>query len=106
MEPDSAMHSPISVEQIYAAREVVYRTLKPTPLIEHPLLGREIGARVFLKHENHQATGAFKVRGGVRFMNHFPRGRPPRGGVPATRGNPRQPAGRGAGSLFSPATSL
>src|SRR5262249_57725839 len=89
MEPDSAMHSPISVEQIYAAREVVYRTLKPTPLIEHPLLGREIGARVFLKHENHQVTGAFKVRGGLSFMSHFARGRAHDAVITATPGHPR-----------------
>ena len=59
------MHTQVSVEQIRAAREVVYRALKPTPLIEYPMLAREIGARIFLKHENHQITGAFKIRGGL-----------------------------------------
>ena len=56
------MQTQISVEQIRAAGDVVYRALNPTPLIEYPTLTREIGARVFLKHENHQITGAFKIR--------------------------------------------
>ena len=79
--------SQISVEHIHAAREVVYRTLKPTPLVEYPLLTREIGPRIFLKHENHQVTGAFKVRGGLNFMSHFAQERLRDGVVTATRGN-------------------
>src|SRR5262245_12327478 len=74
-ESGSSMQSQISVEHIRAAREVVYRALNPTPLIEYPMLAREIGARVLLKHENHQVTGAFKVRGGLNFMSHFARER-------------------------------
>jgi threonine dehydratase len=104
MEPDSAMQSQISIDHIRAAREVVYRTLKPTPLIEHPLLGREIGARVLLKHENHQLTGAFKVRGGLNFMSHFARERAHDGVITATRGNHGQSVALAAGIYSIPAT--
>jgi threonine dehydratase len=77
----------ISLEHIRVAREVVYRTLKPTPLMEYPLLNAELGARVFLKHENHLPTGAFKVRGGLNFMHHFAAERTHHGVITATRGN-------------------
>src|SRR5262249_55776839 len=102
--PDSTMQSQITIDHIRAAREVVYRTLKPTPLIEYPLLGREIGARVFLKHENHQLTGAFKVRGGLNFMSHLARERAYDGVITATRGNHGQSVALAAGIYSIPAT--
>ena len=102
--PDSAMPSQITIDHIRAAREVVYRTLKPTPLIEYPLLGKVIGARVFLKHENHQLTGAFKVRGGLNFMSHFARERAYDGVITATRGNHGQSVALAAGIYSIPAT--
>jgi threonine dehydratase len=100
MEPQAQ----ISVERLHAAREVVYSALKPTPLIEYPLLEREIGARVFLKHENHQITGAFKVRGGVNFMSHFAKERSHEGVITATRGNHGQSVAMAAGVYSIPAT--
>ncbi|MGE0127839.1 MAG: threonine dehydratase [Blastocatellales bacterium] len=104
MEPASGLQSQISIETIRAAREVVYRTLKPTPLIEYPLLTQEIGARVFLKHENHQVTGAFKIRGGLNFMNHFARERTHDGVITATRGNHGQSVALAASIYSIPAT--
>ncbi len=101
---DSDMQSQISVDQINAAREIVYRTLKATPLIEHPLLGREIGARIFLKHENHQVTGAFKVRGGLNFMHYFAQERDYEGVITATRGNHGQSVALAAGLHSIPST--
>ncbi|HEX5081653.1 MAG TPA: threonine dehydratase [Blastocatellia bacterium] len=98
------MQTQISVEQIRAAREVVYGALNPTPLIEYPLLEREIGARVFLKHENHQVTGAFKVRGGLNFMSHFARERSHDGVITATRGNHGQSVAMAAGVYSIPST--
>jgi threonine dehydratase len=98
------MQAQISVEQIRAAREVIYGALNPTPLIEYSLLGREIGARVFLKHENHQITGAFKVRGGLNFMSHFARERSHEGVITATRGNHGQSVAMAAGVYSIPAT--
>jgi threonine dehydratase len=77
----------ITVENIRAARAIVYQTLKPTPLQEYPLLNEEAGSRVFLKHENHLPTGAFKIRGGLNFMHHFAAERTHHGVITATRGN-------------------
>ena len=77
----------ISLNQIRAAQEIVYRSLAPSPLHEHPLLSAELGLRAFIKHENHLPTGAFKVRGGLHFMHHFARERTHNGVITATRGN-------------------
>ncbi|MFN7944622.1 MAG: threonine dehydratase [Blastocatellia bacterium] len=77
----------VSIEAIRAARAPVYRHLLPTPLLEHPLLTEETGLRIFLKHENHLPTGAFKVRGGLNFMHHFAAEQTHHGVITATRGN-------------------
>jgi threonine dehydratase len=69
-----------------AARAVVYRTLSATPLLSHPLLDVRTGLTVFVKHENHNPTGAFKVRGGLNLIaNLAPDER--RGVITATTGN-------------------
>lgn len=94
----------VSLEQIRAAREVVYRTLKPTPTMDYPLLNAELGARVWLKHENHLPTGAFKVRGGVNFMHHFAAAKTHKGVITATRGNHGQSVALAAQLHSIPAT--
>jgi threonine dehydratase len=96
--------SQISIDNIRAAQEVVYRVVKPTPLIEYPQLSEEVDARTFLKHENHQVTGAFKVRGGLNFMSHFARERTHEGVITATRGNHGQSVALAAGIHSIPAT--
>ncbi|HYM23959.1 MAG TPA: threonine dehydratase [Vicinamibacterales bacterium] len=58
----------ITLQDIYAARTHVYRALKPTPLLRHPLLAAETGLDIHVKHENHNPTGAFKVRGGLNLV--------------------------------------
>jgi threonine dehydratase len=50
---------------ILASRPAVYTHLQRTPLHEYGLLSEQLGARVFVKHENHHAVRVFKVRGGV-----------------------------------------
>lgn len=82
-----AMLSRVSIDGIRAAAPVIYRHLAPTPLLSWPLLDEETGIRIFLKHENHLPTGAFKVRGGLNFMEHFAAAHPGRGVITATRGN-------------------
>ncbi len=62
---DAAMPS---LRDVIAARLNVYRHLKPTPLHCYPGLGELIGAKVWVKHENHQPVGAFKVRGGLNLV--------------------------------------
>ena len=54
-----------TLKDIYAARSRVYRVVRPTPLMRHPLLAAETGLDILVKHENHNPTGAFKVRGGA-----------------------------------------
>src|SRR5438093_10079569 len=61
------MHAP-TLREIYAARPRVYRVLRPTPLMRHPLLAAETGVDLYVKHENHNPTGAFKVRGGLNLV--------------------------------------
>lgn len=50
---------------VLAARPHVYRYLQPTPLHGYAGLSELVGAEIYVKHENHQPVGAFKVRGGV-----------------------------------------
>lgn len=50
---------------VYAARANVYRYLKPTPLHRYGCLNDATGLDLYVKHENHQPVGAFKVRGGL-----------------------------------------
>jgi threonine dehydratase len=54
-----------TLHDIIAAQKNVYRFLKPTPLYQYPTLSELLGASVWVKHENHQPVGAFKVRGGL-----------------------------------------
>ncbi|MDP9464277.1 MAG: pyridoxal-phosphate dependent enzyme, partial [Actinomycetota bacterium] len=62
--------------------------MAPTPQFAWPLLDALIGAEVWIKHENCTPIGAFKVRGGLVYMDHLVRERPTvRGVVSATRGN-------------------
>ena len=58
----------LSLRDVYTARRIVYRTLRPTPLLQHPLLNEATGLDVFVKHENHNPTNAFKVRGGLNLI--------------------------------------
>ena len=95
-----------SLAELDHATEVVRRHMAPTPQYAWPLLGAELAVdgrpvEVWVKHENHGPTGAFKVRGGYVYMDRLRRERPHvRGVISATRGNHGQSlavAGRAAG---------
>lgn len=60
-----------TLQDVLAARPHVYRALQPTPLYHYPTLSELVGAEVWLKHENHQPIGAFKVRGGLNYAAHL-----------------------------------
>jgi len=75
-----------TLTDVYAARERVYRVVRPTPLMAHPLLTAETGVEIRVKHENHNPTGAFKVRGGVNLVASLSAD-DRRGVVTATTGN-------------------
>ena len=53
---------------VLAARRRIARFLRPTPLRSHPGLDELLGTSAWVKHENHQPTGAFKVRGGLNLV--------------------------------------
>jgi threonine dehydratase len=53
------------LETLQAAAALVHRTVPPTPQYCWPLLSRRVGAELWVKHENHTPTGAFKIRGGL-----------------------------------------
>ncbi len=57
-----------TLNDVQAARERVYRVVRPMPLMPHPLLTAETGLDIRVKHENHNPTGAFKVRGGMNLI--------------------------------------
>ncbi|MFY7779400.1 MAG: threonine dehydratase [Elstera sp.] len=79
------------------AAALIYRQMPPTPQFAWPLLGQRLGAEVWVKHENHTPTGAFKIRGGITFIDWLRRTHPEvRGIVTATRGNHGQAQARAA----------
>ena len=78
----------MNLATIEAAQAVVYRHMQATPQIVWPLLDEAVGATVWVKHENHTPTGAFKLRGSLTFMDWLKRNHPDaRGIATATRGN-------------------
>ncbi|WP_298436779.1 threonine dehydratase [uncultured Jannaschia sp.] len=86
-----------TVEDLEAAAALVHRTVPPSPQLRWPLLDRATGARVVVKHENANPTGAFKVRGGVTLIDWLRRTHPDSPGiVTATRGNHGQSQARAA----------
>jgi threonine dehydratase len=77
-----------TLSDLEAAVPLVRAVVPPTPLYAWPLLARRSGAEVWLKHENHTPIGAFKVRGGIVYLDGLKRSGPmPAGVVTATRGN-------------------
>jgi threonine dehydratase len=76
------------------ASAIVHAVMPGTAQYEWPLLSARVGTEVWVKHENHAATGAFKVRGGLVYLEHLQRESPSvRGIVCATRGNHGQSVG-------------
>ncbi|WP_251961742.1 threonine dehydratase [Pseudomonas sp. Marseille-Q5299] len=70
------------------AAAFVHQHVPATPQHAWPLLAERLGCEVWVKHENHAPTGAFKVRGGLVYVRSLlAGGNPPRGLVTATRGN-------------------
>jgi threonine dehydratase len=77
-----------TLDDLSAAAINVRRVVPPTPAYAWPLLKRRAGFEVVAKHENHTPAGAFKVRGGLIYVESLKRaGGLPRGLVTATRGN-------------------
>jgi threonine dehydratase len=58
----------MTLADVYAARTIVLKSLQPTPLLSHALLNATTGLDIRVKHENHNPTSAFKVRGGLNLI--------------------------------------
>ena len=93
--------------QLERAQEIVGHAMPPTPAHAWPLLSQRLGASVVVKHENHTPTGAFKVRGGLTYVDRLKRERPGTAGlISATRGNHGQSLAFAAGRYGLPVTIL
>jgi threonine dehydratase len=89
-----------TLPELEAAAEVVGRHMPPTPQYHWPLLSRRAGCEVFVKQENHSPIGAFKVRGGIVYMDELVRsGAKVAGVISATRGNHGQSVARAASAV-------
>jgi threonine dehydratase len=80
------MDSP-TFRDVLQARRTIAPYLRPTPLHYYHGLGGLVGAQVWVKHENHQPVGAFKVRGGINLVANLDEGERARGVVTASTGN-------------------
>jgi len=75
-------------DELIAAAQIVGAAIAPTAQIRWPLLGARTGAEVWVKHENHSPVGAFKLRGGIVYIDGLARAAHPVPGlIAATRGN-------------------
>ncbi len=72
---------------VLAARQRIAPYLRPTPLYRYPALDELTGARTWVKHENHQPVGAFKVRGGVNLVSQLGAAERGKGVIAASTGN-------------------
>jgi threonine dehydratase len=93
------------IAELERAAELVHRVLPPTPQYAWPKLKQRAGCTVWVKHENHTPTGAFKVRGGLVYLDRLHRTDPKtRGVISATRGNHGQSIAFAAARSGVPAT--
>src|SRR3979411_999172 len=104
----AAVHSPdtgFDLTELESAAMLVHRVVPPTPQYAWPKLRRRAGCTVWVKHENHTPTGAFKVRGGLVYLDRLRHALPESPGViSATRGNHGQSIAFAAARTGIPAT--
>jgi threonine dehydratase len=90
---------PPTIVDVYAARRRIAPYLPRTPLYRYPALDSLVGTEVWVKHENHQPVGAFKVRGGVNLVAQLTEEERKLGLIAASTGNHGQSLAY-AGGLF------
>ena len=96
-----------TLDQLHAARDLVYRHMPPTPQYAWPLLAERLGTELWVKHENHTPIGAFKVRGGLVYLDELSRAEPDCPGIiTSTRGNHGQSIPFAARAFGLPVTVL
>ena len=94
-----------ALEELEAAVTLVRTSVPPTPQHAWPLLAKRTGAQVWVKHENHTPIGAFKVRGGIVYLDALKRRELKlKGVVTATRGNHGQSIALAAARTGVPCT--
>ncbi|MDP1588432.1 MAG: threonine dehydratase [Prosthecobacter sp.] len=77
-----------TLSEIEAAKALIRPHIRETPTYRWPLLEAALGCELWLKHENHTPVGAFKIRGGLVYMDELKRQQPEvRGVIAATTGN-------------------
>jgi threonine dehydratase len=91
------------LSDVLAARQRIAPYLRPTPLYSYPALDTLTGARIWVKHENHQPIGAFKVRGGLNLISQLGADDRRRGVISASTGNHGQSIAYAAGVFGVPA---
>jgi len=82
----SELKEPAFADVLDAARQI-RPYLQPTPLRRYPPLERLVGTELYVKHENHNPTGAFKVRGGINLVSRLSEEERKRGVIAASTGN-------------------
>src|SRR5262245_38966822 len=75
------------LKDVLLARQRIAPFLSRTPLHTYPAINELIGTHVFIKHENYQPVGAFKVRGGVNLLSQLSQDERARGVISASTGN-------------------
>ncbi len=74
-------------QDILEARKIIQKYLSRTPLYSYPQVNQLLDAKVYIKHENHMPTGAFKTRGGINLISHLKRDQREKGVITASTGN-------------------
>jgi threonine dehydratase len=103
---DTSLESPQSpsLAEIEAATAIVREVVPATPQLCWPLVCERLGTETWIKHENHTAIGAFKLRGGLVYFHRLAQdGNRPSGVITATRGNHGQSIGYAAKRYGIPA---
>ena len=70
-----------SLKGIEAASEIVYQSMQASSQLSWPILNERAGYKIWVKHENHNPTGAFKVRGGIIYAGRLKERHPDCSGV-------------------------
>ncbi|HET9467285.1 MAG TPA: threonine dehydratase [Vicinamibacterales bacterium] len=78
---------PPTIDDVRRARGNLQGVMRETALLQHPLLAAESGLDMHVKHENHNPTGAFKVRGGLNLIASLSQDERRRGVITASTGN-------------------
>jgi threonine dehydratase len=94
---------PPKFKDVITAQKQIRPFLTPTPLFSYPAVNKLIGTEVYIKHENYQPVGAFKVRGGINLISQLPPEEKKRGVIAASTGNHGQSVAYAAKIFHVPA---